>query len=52
MDAKGEPWWLPLFRCECLPDLPAGLTLQLRFPKISESMGNHDSKIVDAGSVD
>jgi len=29
-----------------------GLTLQLPFPKISESMGNHDSKIVDAGSVD
>jgi hypothetical protein len=30
----------------------AALALQLRFPKISESMGNHDSKIVDAGSVD
>jgi len=29
-----------------------GLALQLPFPKISESMGNHDSKIVDAGSVD
>jgi len=28
------------------------LALQLPFPKISESMGNHDSKIVDAGSVD
>jgi hypothetical protein len=28
------------------------LTLQLPFPKISESMGNHDSKIVGAGSVD
>jgi hypothetical protein len=28
------------------------LALQLRFPKVSESMGNHDSKIVDAGSVD
>jgi hypothetical protein len=28
------------------------LTLQLPFLKISESMGNHDSKIVDAGSVD
>jgi hypothetical protein len=26
--------------------------LQLRFLKVSESMGNHDSKIVDAGSVD
>ena len=28
------------------------LALQLPFRKISESMGNHDSKIVDAGSVD
>src|ERR1700676_4553292 len=27
----------------------AGLALQLPFPKVSESMGNHDSKIVDAG---
>jgi hypothetical protein len=29
-----------------------GLALQLPFPKVSESMGNHDSKIVDAGGVD
>ena len=28
------------------------LALQLLFPKVSESMGNHDSKIVDAGGVD
>jgi len=28
------------------------LTLQLPFMEVSESMGNHDSKIVDAGSVD
>jgi hypothetical protein len=28
------------------------LALQLPFPKISESMVNHDSKIVGAGSVD
>jgi hypothetical protein len=28
------------------------LALQLPFLTISESMGNHDSKIVDAGSVD
>jgi hypothetical protein len=28
------------------------LALQLPFPKVSESMGNHDSKIVDAGGVD
>ena len=30
---------------------PGYLTLQLPFPQVSESMGNHDSKIVDAGSV-
>jgi [acyl-carrier-protein] S-malonyltransferase len=29
----------------------AALALQLPFPQVSESMGNHDSKIVDAGSV-
>ena len=29
----------------------SGLALQLPFQKISESMGNHDSQIVDAGSV-
>ena len=28
------------------------LALQLLFLKTSESMGNHDSEIVDAGSVD
>ena len=28
------------------------LALQLRSWKVSESMGNHDSEIVDAGSVD
>ncbi len=28
------------------------LALQLLFMELSESMGNHDSKIVDAGSVD
>ena len=28
------------------------LALQLPFLKISESMGNHDSKIVDADGVD
>jgi hypothetical protein len=28
------------------------LTLQLPSMKLSESMGNHDSKIVDADSVD
>ena len=29
-----------------------GLALQLPFLQVSESMGNHDSKIVDAASVD
>ena len=29
-----------------------GLALQLFFLRASESMGNHDSKIVDAGRVD
>jgi hypothetical protein len=33
-------------------DLAAVLALQLRFLRACESMGNHDSKIVDAGSVD
>ena len=28
------------------------LALQLPFLRVSESMGNHDLKIVDAGSVD
>jgi len=30
----------------------AALALQLPFLQVSESMGNHDSKIVDAASVD
>jgi hypothetical protein len=33
-------------------DSEPSLALQLPFLKISESMGNHDSKIVDADSVD
>jgi hypothetical protein len=33
-------------------NFPDGLALQLLFLRASESMGNHDSKIVDAGSVD
>jgi hypothetical protein len=32
--------------------IPRALALQLPFLKVSESMGNHDSKIVDAGGVD
>jgi hypothetical protein len=32
--------------------LGQALTLQLSYLKASESMGNHDSEIVDAGSVD
>jgi len=35
----------------CITGLAQHLALQLPFMKISESMGNHDSKIVDAGSV-
>jgi DNA invertase Pin-like site-specific DNA recombinase len=33
-------------------DLLNLLALQLPFMQVSESMGNHDSKIVDAASVD
>jgi hypothetical protein len=33
-------------------DATVMLALQLPFLEVSESMGNHDSKIVDAGSVD
>jgi hypothetical protein len=32
--------------------LATGLALQLLYLKASESMGNHDSKVVDADSVD
>ena len=32
--------------------LLVGLALQLRFWGMSESMGNHDSGVVDASSVD
>jgi hypothetical protein len=35
-----------------LGELVGPLALQLLFPRVSESIGNHDSKIVDAGSVD
>jgi len=31
---------------------PESLALQLRFWEMSESMGNHDSDVVDASSVD
>jgi hypothetical protein len=39
---------------EAIADLKnrLSLTLQLPFMQVSESMGNHDSKIVDAASVD
>jgi hypothetical protein len=44
---------LPWFSGQIVPDIfTSVLTLQLPFMKVSESMGNHDSKIVDAGSVD
>ena len=32
--------------------LSCALALQLPFLQVSESMGNHDSKVVDAGGVD
>jgi hypothetical protein len=32
--------------------VPVALALQLLYRKASESMGNHDSEIVEAGSVD
>src|SRR5882757_7682993 len=49
--------WGRRSHCELIPrgweeQAVLALALQLPFPKISESMGNHDSKIVDAGSVD
>ena len=41
---------------ECAPEIivnmSIALALQLLFLKVSESMGNHDSKVVDADSVD
>jgi hypothetical protein len=51
-------WTVPVGKCEIgstdlsLAVKSAALALQLPFLKVSESMGNHDSKIVDAGSVD
>jgi hypothetical protein len=42
MRLRAHPWPLPV----------AGLALQLLYLKASESMGNHDSKVVDADSVD
>src|SRR5579863_7713615 len=40
-------FWESLRKCSKF-----ALALQLPFRKASESMGNHDSEIVDAGSVD
>src|SRR5271165_4058496 len=40
------------FSLIAVTDVEGGLALQLLFLKASESMGNHDSEIVDAGSVD
>jgi hypothetical protein len=42
-------------RSACAPQSKTAtvmLALQLHFLEVSESMGNHDSKIVDAGSID
>jgi hypothetical protein len=42
----------PVHTAADIERVAASLALQLPFPKVSESMGNHDSKIVDAGGVD
>jgi DNA (cytosine-5)-methyltransferase 1 len=51
-----EPDWKSLFPVQwenaCLETARLELALQLRVLKNSESMGNHDSNIVDACSVD
>ena len=39
-------------RCSGLNQLNMPLALQLLFWDVSESMGNHDSEVVDASSVD
>jgi hypothetical protein len=48
-------WALIVFGCMSTLAIEAHdrsvLTLQLPFLSVSESMGNHDSQIVDAGSV-
>jgi hypothetical protein len=62
ISAKKFDLWVP---SECVYELPDAsflceyfrcvgrlLALQLPFMQVSESMGNHDSKIVDAASVD
>jgi hypothetical protein len=43
---------VPVGRISTMSGAIFSLALQLPFPQISESMGNHDSKIVDAASVD
>ena len=43
--------WSAKYGCAAL-SVMAALALQLLFLKASESMGNHDSNIVDAGRVD
>ena len=60
MSKKGKPWTRAedellkkkVFLGAPLFSISGDLALQLPFLTISESMGNHDSKIVDAGSVD
>jgi hypothetical protein len=54
---SGWPNWRQSVCARMLHSLRANgqylnLALQLPFSEISESMGNHDSKIVGAGSVD
>jgi hypothetical protein len=49
--APSETNWSAKYGCTAL-SVMAALALQLPFLQVSESMGNHDSKIVDAASVD
>jgi hypothetical protein len=44
--------WAAIIQGHRAPVGEVGLALQLPFLRVSESMGNHDSKIVDADGVD
>ncbi len=47
--SRREQWYRQMMDPEAHLE---GLALQLRYRKASESMGTHDSEIVDAGRVD